>query len=103
MNWSWFTCLLPGDVHKGIAMCLKWVTLLFSLFTFLLVNQTEPLAQRSVNIFRNAVPNKPVEADQSAVTLGVKFWSTTGGSVSAIQFYRGAVSPQGYIATLFSA
>src|SRR5207302_11033163 len=38
-----------------------------------------------------------------AVTLGVRFWSTTEGSVSAIQFYRGAVSPQGYIATLFSA
>src|SRR3984893_15030233 len=84
-------------------MFLKWVTLLFFSFIFLLINQTECLAQKSINLFGNAVPNNPVQADQSALTLGVKFWSTTAGSVSAIKFYRGAASPQGYIATLYSA
>ena len=84
-------------------MFLKWVTSLFFSFIFLLINQTECLAQKSINIFGNVAPNNPVEADQSALTLGVKFWSTTAGSVSAIKFYRGAASPQGYIATLYSA
>jgi hypothetical protein len=84
-------------------MFLKWVTSLFFSFIFLLINQTECLAQKSISMFGNAVPNNPVEVDQSAVTLGVKFWSTTAGSVSAIHFYRGAASPQGYVATLFSA
>jgi hypothetical protein len=84
-------------------MFLKWVTSLFFSFIFLLTNQTECLAQKWISVFGNAVPNNPVEADQSALTLGVKFWSTTAGSVSAIKFYRGATSPQGYIATLYSA
>ena len=69
----------------------------------MLINQTECLAQKSINIFGDAVRNNLVEADQSALTLGVKFWSTTAGLISAIKFYRGAVSPQGYIATLYSA
>jgi hypothetical protein len=84
-------------------MFLKWVTSLFFSFIFLLINQNECLAQKSISIFGNAVPNNSVEADQSAVTVGLKFWSTTAGSVSAIKFYRGAASPQGYIATLYSA
>src|SRR5438105_427330 len=57
---------------------------------------------RSV-FFDNSVPNNPVEADDSAVTLGVKFWSTLAGTISAITFYRGAASPDGYVARLYSA
>jgi hypothetical protein len=38
-----------------------------------------------------------------AYTLGVKFWSTQADTISGIRFYRGAVSPQGYIAQLYSS
>jgi hypothetical protein len=66
------------------------------------ISMNECLAQ-TVSIFGNAVPSNPVEADKSAVTVGVKFWSSTSGSISAIRFYRGAVSPPGYVASLYSA
>jgi hypothetical protein len=56
-----------------------------------------------ISIFNNATPGNAVSADASAITLGLKFWSGTSGTVSAISFYRGATSPQGYIATLYSA
>jgi hypothetical protein len=61
------------------------------------------LAQSPVNIFGNAVPANAVEADYSAVTLGVKFWSSQAGTISAIRFYRGATSSSGYVARLYSA
>jgi hypothetical protein len=54
-------------------------------------------------MFGNAVPSNAVEADYSAVTLGVKFWSSQAGTVSAIRFYRGATSGSGYVARLYSA
>jgi hypothetical protein len=37
------------------------------------------------------------------VTLGVKFWSSQSGTISAIRFYRGAKSLHGYLASLYSA
>jgi len=58
---------------------------------------------QSISIFGDAVPNNPVEADYSAITLGVKFWSSQPGVISAVRFYRGAVSPQGYVARLYAA
>jgi hypothetical protein len=45
-----------------------------------------------ISVFSTAVPNNSVENDQSAITLGVKFWSGSAGSISAISFYRGATS-----------
>jgi len=48
-------------------------------------------------------PANPVEADDSSITLGVKFWSSQAGTISAVRFYRGAVSPQGYVASLYAA
>lgn len=60
-------------------------------------------AQTPVSIFGNAVPANAVEADYNAVTLGVKFWSSQAGTISAIRFYRGAKSPTGYVARLYSA
>jgi hypothetical protein len=60
-------------------------------------------AAQSVNIFGNAVPNNPAVPDTTARTLGVKFWSTQPGTISAITFYRGAASPDGYVARLYSA
>lgn len=58
---------------------------------------------QSVSLFTTAVPNTAAVTNTSPTTLGVKFWSTHAGSVSAIRFYRGANSPQGYVAELYSA
>jgi hypothetical protein len=71
----------------------------------LLSGSVAPLAQpiQPVGIFGDAVPKNPVEADFAPVTLGVKFWSSQGGTISGIRFYRGAVSPQGYVARLYAA
>jgi hypothetical protein len=74
----------------------------FAFLAMLVINGKSSLAQ-SVSLFGNAVPDNPVEADDAAVTLGVKFWSTQAGTISAITFYRGATSPGGYVARLYSA
>jgi hypothetical protein len=58
---------------------------------------------QSVSIFGNAVPKIPAVSNTKAMTFGVKFWSSQSGTISAIRFYRGAVSPNGYIASLYSA
>jgi hypothetical protein len=68
----------------------------------LLAAMGEPQAQQ-ISIFGDAAPNNPVEADTSAVTLGVKFWSSQSGMISAIRFYRGANSSYGYVARLYAA
>jgi hypothetical protein len=47
-------------------------------------------------------PKNPIN-DGKAVVLGVKFWSSQPGTVSAIRFYRAVASPQGYVAALYSA
>jgi Domain of unknown function (DUF4082) len=57
---------------------------------------------QSLNIFGNAVPSDPTGAGKT-VTLGVKFWSSQSGTISAIRFYRATVSSNGYIASLYSA
>jgi hypothetical protein len=56
-----------------------------------------------LSIFSNFAPVNPVNTNTAATTLGVKFWSTQPGTLSAIKFYRGATSPQGYVARLYSA
>jgi hypothetical protein len=83
----------------------KTLWLLLLLVLVLLTGAREPLAQetQSISIFGNAAPNNPVEADSSAVTLGVKFWSSQSGTISAIRFYRGTLSAQGYVARLYAA
>jgi Domain of unknown function (DUF4082) len=77
--------------------------LLMSILLIACSGSRASLAQSPVNIFGNAVPANAVEADYSAVTLGVKFWSSQAGTISAIRFYRGATSPSGYVARLYSA
>jgi hypothetical protein len=62
-----------------------------------------PASAQTISIFGNATPSNPVEADYNAVTLGVKFWSSQAGTISAIRFYRGVTSPTGYVARLYSA
>ena len=68
----------------------------------LLISGNQCLAQ-SLSLFPNTVPAQPAVSSTSAITLGVKFWSSQTGTISAIQFYRGATSPQGYVARLYSA
>jgi hypothetical protein len=60
------------------------------------------LAQTAVNIFGNAIPHNGVIPD-SAVTLGVKFWSAQPGAIAGIRFYRGGSNKNGYRVNLFSA
>jgi hypothetical protein len=61
------------------------------------------LAQSPVNIFGSAAPANAVEADPSAVTLGIKFWSTQPGLVSGVRFYRGHSNGSGYTVRLYTA
>jgi Domain of unknown function (DUF4082) len=68
----------------------------------MLVNGVEASAQ-TISIFGNSVPQTPADPDTSAVTLGVKFWSTQAGTVSGIRFYRGAANSNGYTVKLFTA
>jgi len=83
-----------------------------TLVTALLIGGLAPLlslasnlasAQEAVSIFGSAVPSKAVAADNRAVTLGVRFSSSRAGDISAIRFYRGARSPLGYVARLYTA
>jgi hypothetical protein len=68
----------------------------------LLLSGNQCLAQ-SLSLFTNTVPANQVVSSTSATTLGVKFWSTQSGTISAINFYRGATSAQGYVAMLYAA
>jgi Domain of unknown function (DUF4082) len=77
------------------------VLLSLGLAFLVLVSGRESSAQ-SISIFGNAVPNNPID-DGLAVTLGVKFWSSQPGTISAIRFYRAVTNPHGYVAKLYSA
>src|SRR5262245_12029245 len=61
-------------------------------------SQSPGLAQSTVSLFGGAVPGIPVYSSSTAITLGVKFWSSQPGTISGIRFYRGAPSPNGYVA-----
>jgi Domain of unknown function (DUF4082) len=58
---------------------------------------------QTVSIFGNTLPSNAGAGNQTPITLGVKFWSTQSGTVSAILFYRGTISALGYVARLRSA
>ena len=49
------------------------------------------------------MPVNAEEADSSAVTLGVKFWSAQPGTVPGIRFYRGHTNNSGYTVRLYTA
>jgi hypothetical protein len=98
----------PRDVGVSISRAKLRRTLrnfgfLFSILLLACTASRASLAQSPVSIFGSAVPTNAVEADYSAVTLGVKFWSSQAGTISAVRFYRGATSPSGYVARLYSA
>ena len=86
-----------------IARRLSNIALLFPLLMIASLGSGTASAQTPVSIFGSAIPTNAVEADFNAVTLGVKFWSSQAGTISAIRFYRGAKSPTGYVARLYSA
>ena len=91
-------------IPQGRKRPLRNVVLLFPILLLIASIENRPAyAQTPVSIFGNAVPTNAVEADYNAVTLGVKFWSSQAGTISAIRFYRGAKSPTGYVARLYSA
>lgn len=66
-----------------------------------LVSGEEVFAQ-TISIFGNAVPNNAISS-KNAVTLGVKFWSSQSGTISAIRFYRAVANSSGYVANLYTA
>lgn len=88
----------------GALWALRRSRLLIVLLLVLVWGGKASLAQPPTSIFAGAVPHtQAVGNDRAAVTLGVKFWTTTAGTVSGIRFYRGASNSGGYLAELFSA
>jgi hypothetical protein len=79
-----------------------WVTVL----TFSLSMDINACLSQQLNIFNATVPARKVASgsysSSHAITLGVKFWSSQSGTISGIRFYRGATSPLGYVARLYS-
>ena len=61
-----------------------------------------PARSQSLSLFSDLVPATPVNKSTSPTTLGVKFWSSTPGTVAGILFYRAVTSPNGYVATLYT-
>jgi len=60
-------------------------------------------SQSTVSLFTNTVPATSASPDTTPQTFGVKFSTSQPGTISAIRFYRGAKSANGYAATLYSA
>lgn len=83
-----------------VSAALVWRIILLPLA--LLFSGNYCLAQ-TLSLFANTAPANLVATYTGATTLGVKFWSTQAGTISAIKFYRGSTSPQGYVASLYSA
>jgi hypothetical protein len=78
------------------------VSLLLGFLLALSVYGRGEASAQTISIFGNAVPVDPTGAGAKE-TLGVKFWSSQAGTVSAIRFYRAAASSTGYVASLYSA
>ena len=78
--------------------CYKFLFLVLALLTL----GHSAAAQSPLTMFGNVTPQNPVIAD-SAVTLGVKFYSTQAGTIAGIRFYRGHSNSNGYTVKLFSA
>jgi Domain of unknown function (DUF4082) len=57
---------------------------------------------QSLSLFTGSLPALPSVSSTESIMLGVRFWCTQPGTISAVNFYRGAKSPQGYDASLYS-
>jgi hypothetical protein len=55
------------------------------------------------NIFGNSIPGTPAITSGTAATVGVKFWSSSQGTIAGIRFYRGRQNTHGYTTRLYSA
>ena len=75
--------------------------ILFGFLFSTLVSQVS-LAQSTIDIFGNAVPETNVVADPHQATLGVKFYSQVPGTISGIRFYRGYTNTHGYNVRLYT-
>ena len=74
-----------------------------TLLILALMSGNRCLAQSTLSLLSDYLPARPAVAKLHPRTLGVQFWSAQAGTVSAITFYRGAVSREGYVATLYAA
>jgi hypothetical protein len=81
----------------------KKLALLLSAFPLMLLMTVSECRSQAISIFGNSPPSNASEGIQTPITLGIKFWSSQSGTVSAIRFYRGTTSPLGYVARLYSA
>jgi hypothetical protein len=81
----------------------KRLALLLSAFPLMLLITVSEGRSQAISIFGDTLPSNAVQENLSPRTLGVKFWSSQSGTVSAIRFYRGTTSPLGYVASLYSA
>ena len=90
------TLWLPASGHIRLRQ------LLIILLPLALLTGGTARAQSTVSMFSNLVPATPINKTSSPITLGVKFWSSQVGTISAILFYRAAKSPQGYVASLYT-
>jgi hypothetical protein len=92
---TWLAAWRTGPRQAAVVRaCFRLsLSLLFSMSLAILVSGAESSAQ-TIRIFGNAVPNDPIGSG-NAVTLGVKFWGSQSGTISAIRLYRGASSPFG--------
>src|ERR1700732_3054409 len=82
-------------------MLRRIISVLFGVLLVTVVGGRVASAQ-SISIFGDAVPNNPID-NAGATTLGVKFWSSQSGTISAIRFYRAVTNPEGYVAELYTA
>jgi hypothetical protein len=91
----------PGSLSTNGAMRVR--NLLIMLLPITVLTSGTARSQSPVSLFSNVVPATPVNKSTSPTTLGVKFWSSQAGTISAILFYRATPSPQGYVASLYSS
>ncbi len=75
---------------------------LLLVFSTVFIGDIKISLAQSANIFGDASPSQTIYGGL-ATTFGVKFWSSKPGTISGIRFYRTVKSPQGYIASLYSA
>ena len=87
---------LPASGHVGLR------PLLILLLPLALLMSGTARSQSTISLFTNVVPTTSASPDTTPQTFGVKFSSSQAGTISAIPFYRGAKSPNGYVATLYS-
>jgi len=81
----------------------RYILSLFLISSSIFIGGVKISLAQSISIFGEAVPSNAGDSTKTPSTLGVKFWSTEAGTISAILFYRDMTSPQGYVASLYSA